>query len=266
MLDESLTLLMGEHSPSLGAAQMRTLKIWHEENCYLKHIVCRGSKALQLNMFHLLESIPCLHTGKEFWSTVNARTTMTLSLPNWGEECIVCNYWGPSLEKLEDLSRSGWICLNCKLEKEYLDDLEDTNPHDPLGLGYLKCNELTFSAVLAMPITKVQRLSKQYAKVIADLMSDQFPLWDLTSKTFLKKDKPVRILSKVKDVKSTFQKYKGLNLPINAEVLRDLFRELESEFNVRFSSTNPVRSISSRHQSYSFCDHDALYECIAKTA
>ena len=161
---------------------------------------------------------------------------------NWGEECIVCNYWGPSLEKLEDLSRSGWICLNCKLEKEYLDDLEDTNPHDPLGLGYLKCNELTFSAVLAMPITKVQRLSKQYAKVIADLMSDQFPLWDLTSKTFLKKDKPVRILSKVKDVKSTFQKYKGLNLPINAEVLRDLFRELESEFNVRFSSTNPVRS------------------------
>ena len=39
-----------------------------------------------------------------------------------------------------------------------------------------------------------------------------------------------------------FRKYKGLNLPINAEVLRDLFRDLESEFNVRFSSTNPVRS------------------------
>ena len=161
---------------------------------------------------------------------------------NWGEECIFCSYWGPSLEKLEDLTRSGWICLNCKLEKEYLDDLEDKNPHDPLGLGYLKCNEITFSAVLAMPITKVQRLSKQYAKVIVDLMSDQFPVWDVTSKTFLSKDKPVRTLSKVKDVKGTFQKYKGLNLPINAEVLRDLFRELESEFNVRFSSTNPVRS------------------------
>ena len=164
------------------------------------------------------------------------------SCTNWGGECIVCKYWGPSLEKLEDLTRSGWICLNCKLEKEYLDDLEDKNPHDPLGLGYLKCNEITFSAVLAMPITKVQRLSKQYAKVIVDLMSDQFPVWDVTSKTFLSKDKPVRTLSKVKDVKGTFQKYKGLNLPINAEVLRDLFRELESEFNVRFSSTNPVRS------------------------
>ena len=56
---------------------------------------------------------------------------------NWGAECMICNYWGPSLEKLEDLSRSGWICLNCKLEKEYLDDLQGTSPHDPLGLSQL---------------------------------------------------------------------------------------------------------------------------------
>ena len=66
---------------------------------------------------------------------------------NWGEVCDLCNYWGPSLEKLEEAIKSGWICLNCKLEKEYLDDLEDKNPQDPLGLGYLKCNEITFSAV-----------------------------------------------------------------------------------------------------------------------
>ena len=77
---------------------------------------------------------------------------------NWGEECIYCNYWGPSLEKLEDLIRSGWICLNCKLEKEYLDDLQDTNPHDPLGLSYFKCNEITFSTVLPMNISKLMRI------------------------------------------------------------------------------------------------------------
>ena len=161
---------------------------------------------------------------------------------NWGEQCDVCNYWGPSLEKLGDATKSVWICLNYKSEKEHLDGLEDKNPQDPLGLGFLKCNELTFNAVLAMPIAKVQRLSNQSAKVIVDLMSDQFSVWDLTSKSFVMKEKTERRLGKVKDVQVTFQKYKDLNLPINAEVLRDFFRELEGEFNVRFSSTNPVRS------------------------
>ena len=101
------------------------------------------------------------------WSENNDRR-----FTNWGEECHLCNYWGPSLEKLGGVNRSRWICLNCKMEREYLDDLGDVNPQDPLGLGFLKCNEITFSTVLSMPIAKVQRLSRQYAKVIVDLMSN----------------------------------------------------------------------------------------------
>ena len=59
---------------------MRTLKIWREENCFLKHTVYRSFKALQLNMFHLLGSTQCLRIGKAFWSIATAQTTMTLPL------------------------------------------------------------------------------------------------------------------------------------------------------------------------------------------
>ena len=59
---------------------MRTMRIWHEENCYLKHMFCWSSKVLQFNIFHMLESIQCLQTGKELWPIVTSLNKVTLAL------------------------------------------------------------------------------------------------------------------------------------------------------------------------------------------
>ena len=66
---------MEGRSPSLGAAQVRTMRIWHEENCYLKQLFYTCSKVLQLEAFHFLESIQCLQDEREFYKTANGVKT-----------------------------------------------------------------------------------------------------------------------------------------------------------------------------------------------
>jgi hypothetical protein len=110
--------------------------------------LARGKLLFEAAVLHLFQGAPTRsipfsreHPMPPGWEGVMRDCTWSehqdRRFTNWGEQCDVCNYWGPSLEKLGDATTSVWMCLNCKLEKEYLDDLEDKNPQDPLGLGLI---------------------------------------------------------------------------------------------------------------------------------
>lgn len=140
-----------------------------------------------------------------------------------------------------------WICANCRVELQ-LRGMSETpviNRDDLYKLSTLDLSAITFEGIIAWSDSKVARHSDNFLKIIQQLLSDDkliyVPADDSgAGESVGTAPKTEKKLTKVKDVSITFKSFSDLKLPIEVELIRNLFRKFESEYNLRTASSSPL--------------------------